>query len=96
MIDILNYYTLGFDQDRHMEGFSPGIKCRACLAPYKLSGYGAVAKARANIFCFLKKLSNTCPLKLLLHRGVRNLSNKFNVFPDNFVKLLEVSHVGIY
>jgi hypothetical protein len=69
MIDILNHYTLGFDQDRHIEGFSPGIKCRACLAPYKLSGYGAVAKTRVNIFCFLKKLSNTCPLKLLLHRG---------------------------
>ncbi|MBU4185783.1 MAG: hypothetical protein KKC23_06245 [Proteobacteria bacterium] len=69
MIDILNHYTLGFDQDRHMEGFSPGIKCRACLAPHKLSGYGAVAKARVNIFCFLKKLSNTCPLKLLVHIG---------------------------
>ena len=68
MIDILNHYTLGFDQDRHIEGFSSGIKCRACLAPYKLSGYGAVAKTRVNIFCFLKKLSNTCPLKLLLHR----------------------------
>ena len=73
MIDILNHYTLGFDQDRHIEGFSPGIKCRACLAPYKLSGYacppslslrrggrGAVAKATVNIFCFLKKPSNTC------------------------------------
>ena len=69
MIDILNHYTLGFDQNRHIEGFSPGIKCRTCLAPYKLSGYGAVANARVNIFCFLKKLSNTCPLKLLLHRG---------------------------
>jgi len=55
MIDILNHYTLGFDQDRHIEGFSPGIKCRACLAPYKLSGYGAVAKAKVNIFCFFKK-----------------------------------------
>jgi len=54
MIDILNHYTLGFDQDRHIESFSPGIKCRACLAPYKLSGYGAVAKARVNIFFFLK------------------------------------------
>jgi len=32
MIDILNHYTLGFDQDRHIEGFSSGIKCRACLA----------------------------------------------------------------
>jgi len=63
MIDILNHYTLGFDQDRHIEGFLPGIKCRACLAPYKLSGYGAVAKARVNIFCFLKKLSNTCPAR---------------------------------
>ncbi|MBU4258055.1 MAG: hypothetical protein KKI12_05470 [Proteobacteria bacterium] len=72
MIDILNHYTLGFDQDRHIEGFSPGIKCRACLAPYKLTcpqcfatrgGRGAVAKVRVNIFCFLKKLSNTCPLK---------------------------------
>jgi len=73
MIDILNRYTLGFDQDRHIEGFSPGIKCRACLAPYKLIGHGAVAKARVNIFCFLKKLSKTCPLKLLLHRGVQNL-----------------------
>ncbi|MBA3016538.1 MAG: hypothetical protein KJ550_09345 [Proteobacteria bacterium] len=60
MIDILNHYTLGFDQDRHIEGFSPGIKCRACFAPYKLSGYGAVAKAGVNIFCFLKKPSNTC------------------------------------
>ena len=64
MIDILNHYTLGFDQDRHIESFSPEIKCRACLAPYKLSEYGAVAKAGVNIFCFLKKLSNTCPLKL--------------------------------
>ena len=54
MIDILNHYTLGFDQDRHIESFSPWIKCRACLAPYKLSGYGAVAKAIVNIFCFLK------------------------------------------
>ncbi|MBU4288321.1 MAG: hypothetical protein KKI12_09145 [Proteobacteria bacterium] len=52
MIDILNHYTLGFDQDRHIEGFSPWIKCCACLAPYKPSGYGAVAKARVNIFCF--------------------------------------------
>jgi len=69
MIDILDHYTLEFDQDRHIEGFSPGIKCLACLAPYKLSGYGAAAKARVNIFCFLKKLSNTWPLKLLLHRG---------------------------
>jgi len=76
MIDILNHYTLGFDQDRHIEGFSPGIKCRAYLAPYKLSGYGAVAKATVSIFCFLKKLSNTLPLMLLLLRGgVRNLSN---------------------
>ncbi|MBU4186559.1 MAG: diaminopimelate epimerase, partial [Proteobacteria bacterium] len=41
MIDILNHYTLGFDQDRHIEGFSPGIKYRTCLSPYKLSGYGA-------------------------------------------------------
>jgi len=63
MIDILNHYTLGFDQDRHIEGFSPWIKCRACLAPYKLSVYGAVAKAIVNIFCFLKKLSNTLPFK---------------------------------
>jgi hypothetical protein len=63
MIDILNYYTLGFDLDRHIEGFSPGIKYRAYIAPYKLSGYGAVAKARVNIFCFLKKLSNTCPAR---------------------------------
>ena len=69
MIYILNHYTLEFDQDRHIEGFSPRIKCRACLAPYKLTGYGAVAKAGVNIFCFLKKLSNTCPLKLLVHRG---------------------------
>jgi len=68
MIDILNHYTLGFDQDRHIEDFSPGIKCRACLAPYKPSGYGAVTKARVNIFCFLKRPSDTCPLKLLLHR----------------------------
>jgi len=30
---------------------------------YKLSGYGAVAKAGVNIFCFLKKLSNTCPAR---------------------------------
>ncbi len=67
MIDILNHYTLGFDQDRHIEGFSPGIKCRACLAPYKLSGYGAVAKAVENIFRFLKKLSNTLPWKV--HRN---------------------------
>jgi len=74
MIDILNHYTLGFDQDRHIEGFSPEIKCRACLAPYKLSGYGAVAKARVNIFCFLKNYLISCLLKLLLHRGVRNLS----------------------
>ena len=63
MIDILNHYTLGFDQDRHIEGFSPGIKCRACLAPYKLSGYGAVAKAIVNIFCFLKKLSSAWPAR---------------------------------
>jgi hypothetical protein len=63
MIDILNHYTLGFGQDRHIEGFSPEIECCACLTPYKLSGYGAVAKARVNIFCFLKKLSNTLPFK---------------------------------
>jgi len=75
MIDILNHYPLGFDQDRHIESFSPGIKCRACLAPYNLSGYGAVAKARVNIFCFLKKLSNTCSLKLLLHSGGAKLEN---------------------
>ncbi len=81
MIDILNHYTLGFDQDRHIGGFSPGIKCRACLAPYKLSGYGAVAKAIVNIFCFLKKLSNTCPLKLLVHRGVRKLSKLYVTRP---------------
>jgi len=60
MIDILSHYTLGIDQDRHIEGFSPGIKYRTCLAPYKLSGYGVVAKAGVNIFCFLKKLSDTC------------------------------------
>ena len=24
MIDILNHYTLGFDQDRHIEGFHQG------------------------------------------------------------------------
>ena len=64
MIDILNHYTLGFDQDRHIDSFSPEIKSRACLAPYKLSGYGAVAKATVNIFCFLKKLSNTLPGKV--------------------------------
>jgi len=63
MIDILKHYTLGFDQDRHIESFSPWIKCLACLAPYKLSGYGAVAKARVNIFCSFKKLSNTCPAR---------------------------------
>ncbi|MBU4014341.1 MAG: hypothetical protein KJ550_12890 [Proteobacteria bacterium] len=85
MIDILNHYTLGFDQDRHIEGFSPEITCCASLAPYKLTcpqcfatrggrggyacppslslrrgGRGAVAEARVNIFCFLKKLSDTC------------------------------------
>ena len=54
MIDILNHYTLGFDQDRH-----PAFGG----APYKLSGYGAVAKARVNIFCFLKKTSDTCPAR---------------------------------
>ena len=49
MIDIPNHYTLGFDHDRHIESFSPGIKRRACLAPYKLSEYGAVAKEPSHI-----------------------------------------------
>ncbi|MBU4258773.1 MAG: hypothetical protein KKH45_05230, partial [Proteobacteria bacterium] len=78
-------------------------KCRACLAPYKLTcpqcfatrggrggyacppslslrrgGRGAVAKATANIFCFLKKLSNTLPWKVHRNQWVRNLSSKFS------------------
>ncbi|MBU3980635.1 MAG: hypothetical protein KKD16_04885, partial [Proteobacteria bacterium] len=44
-----------------------GYACPPSLS-LRRGGRGAVAKARVNIFCFLKKLSNTCPLKLLLHR----------------------------
>ncbi|MBU4259555.1 MAG: hypothetical protein KKH45_09260, partial [Proteobacteria bacterium] len=36
-------------------------------------GRGAVAKATVNIFCFLKKLSNTLPWKVHRNQWVRNL-----------------------
>ena len=58
-----------------MHGILSLVKNLLCACPGQIPRYSGL-EYQSYYFALLKKLSNTCPLKLLLHRGVRNLSNK--------------------
>jgi hypothetical protein len=56
-----------------MHGILSLMKNLLCACPGQIPRYSGL-EYQSYYFALLKKLSNTCPLKLLLHRGVRNLS----------------------
>ncbi|MBU4289324.1 MAG: hypothetical protein KKI12_14280, partial [Proteobacteria bacterium] len=55
-------------KERDMHGILSLVKNLLCACPSQIPRYSGL-EYQSYYFALLKKLSNTCPLKLLVHRG---------------------------